>query len=128
MYLHCRPDETSSPILYFLLINWSFKYGFEVSLTLLITCCDIRTCICSVGRIWVHLLISQRSLISASFIWSTKFVFSSKSLKLALLITCYDIKASIWSVGQMLVYSLYQSNLWFSSRLFNTQFGFWSWL
>ena len=66
-------------------------YGFWneiLNSALLITCCKTKTWICSVGRIWVHLLTSQRSLIFAQIIWSSKFGFSSEILKSASLITC----------------------------------------
>ena len=89
MFLLCRPDASISPIIKaisdLVLITWSLKYEFWseiLNLTLMITCYDIKTSICSVSWISVHLLVSLRSLIFALITWSSKFGFSSGIFKI----------------------------------------------
>ena len=98
--LYCKVLISCRDPIYVTICKWYFKLNILktlitylliwreiLNLTLLITC--------SVVRIWVHLLISQQSLIFASIIWSAKFGLSIEILKSALLITYYDIKTSI---------------------------------
>ena len=120
MYLHCRPDASQSNFYQsnfwfcllskqFLIFSWlpdrlKMNSKLDSKFDIIDNLQWYKDNIRSVDRIWVHLLILQRSQIFTSIIWSSKFWFWSEILKSTLLITCCDIRTSIWSVGQIRVH------------------------
>ena len=106
--------------------EYSLKFCFKfLMLEVCITCYVKKTCICTVGQMWVQLFLSKQFLIlsllpnplNVGLKWDSKFEIIDN--------VSFDIKTCIGSVGWIWVHLLMsQWSLIFTSIIWSPEFGF----